>query len=250
MLQIEDHGSVRELRLDHPPANALRREALAAVDDAVRAAPREGARALVLSGRPGFFSAGLDVPYLLEQPEAEVQATFEALFGAMRTLARSPVPVAAAMTGHATAGGAVLGLYCDYRVMAEGSFRIGMNEVQVGLPIPREMFEALSHLTGPRIAERLLVEARLVDPAQAHRIGLVDALAAPEEVVPAALAWCERVAAQPPAAVRLTRGAARARIREGFDDDGVLVPAEFANAWSTEETQAAMRALVDRLAKR
>jgi len=249
-MRVVDHDGVRELRLDHPPANALRAELLAALGAAVDAAPRDGVRALVLSGAPGFFSAGLDVPYLLEAGREEVHRTFEALFACLRSLCGSTLPSVAALTGHATAGGAVLALCCDYRVMADGDYKVGLNEVQVGLPIPPVILGALERIVGPHAAERLCVEARLVGPREAERIALVDEVVALEEVLTAALAWCRRLLSLPPGAMRTTRNHARRRLLERFEQSDSLVPPEFSEAWSSEETQAALRALVERLKKR
>lgn len=250
MLKIIDHEAVRELRLDHPPANALRKELLAELAQAVEHAPDEGAEALLVSGAPGFFSAGLDVPYLMEREYDEAMATFEALFASLHALGASRLPVAAALTGHATAGGGVLAVFCDYRVMAGGRFKIGLNEVQVGLPIPPVILKALERLVGARAAERLCVEARLVDPDEAARLGLVDRVVPPDQVTGAAIEWCRGLLALPRAAMTRTRLTARADLPPAFAELASIVPPEFTETWASEETQAAMRALVERLKSR
>ena len=247
MLRVIDHGPIRELQLAHPPVNALRPELLASLREAVEAAPGEGARALMISGTPGYFSAGLDVPYMLAGGEAVAFATFETLFALMRAIATSPVPIVAAITGHSPAGGAVLATCCDYRVMAEGDYKIGLNEVQVGLPVPPVIHATLNRLVGPRHAERMCVEGQLLSPRAALDAGLVDRLVAPDEVVPSALEWCEKLLAAPSVAMLRTRAVARADLAGLYDDPASLVPEEFTAAWSGEETQATLRALVARL---
>src|ERR1700681_1985230 len=177
MIHIIDHGTVRELRLDRPPANALSPELIFALRTAVEEAPAAGARALVLSGAPGMFSGGLDVPLLIHLDRPAITAAWRDFYAMMRGLAASPIPIAAAITGHSPAGGAVISLYCDVRIMAEGAeggYRIGLNEVQVGIPMPPVIFQALRLQVGPRQAERLCVTAQLVPAAEARRIGLVD----------------------------------------------------------------------------
>jgi enoyl-CoA hydratase/carnithine racemase len=132
------HGAIVELRLARAPVNAL--DPALCTRDCARAGRgrRGGAQGIVLSGGPKVFSAGLDVPFLLGlgDDRAALMAAWEAFFGAARALAESPVPIAAALAGHAPAGGCVLALCCDYRVMAEGPYRIGLNETQVGLVAP------------------------------------------------------------------------------------------------------------------
>jgi len=250
MLKTIEHGEVRELQLDFPPVNALRAELLAGLARAVREAPREGACAVVISRTPRFFSAGLDVPHLLEAPGERGPATFEALFDLLRAITHSEVPVAAAVTGHSPAGGAVIAIFCDYRVMAAGDFRIGLNEVQVGLPLPPVIQTAMRRLVGPRRAERMCEEAMLIAPEQALHAGLVDAVVDAGEVVTDAVDWCRRLLALPPEALRTTRRVARSDLVAAVDATGGSVPAEFMQAWAGAETQAAMRALVERLGRK
>ena len=247
MLEVIDHGPIREIQITHPPVNALRPELLASLRGALQAAHAEGAGAVVISGAPGFFSAGLDVPFMLEGGEGVAIATFEELFALRRALVMSTVPVAAAITGHSPAGGAVLAICCDYRVMAEGDYKIGLNEVQVGLPVSPVLHANLSRLVGPRQAERMTVEGRLLSPQEAYDVGLVDRLAEADQVVSTALEWCEKMLSAPSRAMRHTRATARADLVALYADAQQLGAEEYIEAWSNEETQATMRALVARL---
>ena len=143
--------------MNRPPANALTSELIVALRQAIEMAPQQGKRALVLSGTPGRFSGGLDIPVLLTLNRPEIAAVWRELYALLKALAASPIPIAAAITGHAPAGGTVLALFCDCRVMAAGDFKLGLNEVQVGLPLPPVILAALRRLIGPRQAERLAV---------------------------------------------------------------------------------------------
>jgi enoyl-CoA hydratase/carnithine racemase len=158
--------------------------------------------------------------------------------------------VAAAITGHSPAAGAVLAVFCDYRVMADGAFKIGMNEVQVGLVPPLPLQYAMKRLTGPRVGDGLLIAGALLTPAEALRVGLVDEVVPVDRVVPTAIAWAERTATLPREAMRETRRIARADLVAQFDalDDGALDDATA--RWFADETQQALRALVARIARR
>jgi hypothetical protein len=123
MITRIEHGDILELRLDRPPVNALSPEMLQGLAGAVREAPAAGARALVISGREGMFSAGLDIPHLVSLDRDELEHAVDGFFGALETVAASVVPIAVAITGHSPAGGAVVAMCCDYRVMAEGRLR-------------------------------------------------------------------------------------------------------------------------------
>ncbi len=176
MLEIIDHGPIRELRLARPPANALNKPLFDALDTALSEAA-ESASAVVVSGLPGMFSAGLDVPELLRLDRQAFYPVLLRFLQTCRTIATMPVPTAFALTGHAPAGGMVLAVFGDYRVMAGGAFKTGLNEVQVGLIVPSTVHKVLVRLLGAHRAERILVSGELMDAQGAAAIGLVDELA-------------------------------------------------------------------------
>ena len=249
MIAVTNHGAVRELRLNRPPVNALNLELLSTLRTAVETAPQDGVRALVISGSPGRFSAGLDVPLLLGLDRTAMAAVWRELYALLKALARSPIPIAAAITGHAPAGGTVLPLFCDWRVGAEGDFKLGLNEVQVGIILPPIILAALRRQVGPRQAERLAVTGALISSQKAFSAGLLDELAASDRVVSRALEWCQALLALPAEAMAVTRWNARADLVGLFDNLEPELEA-VTEAWWKPHTQQALRALVERLGKR
>lgn len=247
MLDILQHDTIRELRLARPPVNALDPALVRALRNAVEAAPGDSMRALVLSGSPGMFSAGLDVPSLLHLDRAAFRIFWSEFFGLCAALARSPIPIAAAITGHSPAGGAVLAIMCDYRVMARGPFKIGLNEVQVGLSVPECIQAALRRLVGIHRTERLLVAGAMLDPVQAHAVGFVDELIEPDHVVPRALEWVGELLQFPSMAMRETRRLARADLAAIFAQPDKLPLEDFLDGWFAPEAQTVLNALVARL---
>jgi enoyl-CoA hydratase/carnithine racemase len=250
MITTINHGPIRELRLANSPANALSPELIAALGEAVAKAPAEGARALVLSGAPGMFSAGLDVPRLLPFDRAAIRATWQSFYELLRGLAASPVPIAAAITGHSPAGGAVLATYCDHRIMAEGKFKIGYNEVQVGIPMPIAILRCVARLVGERQAERLCVGGLLIPATEALQMGLIDEIVPAEQVVERALEWCRGIIALPPRAMAKTRDAARAGLVRLMEEGLAGELDQLVDNWFDPEAQAALRALVERLTEK
>src|ERR1700735_4803181 len=182
MLNIVKHDTITEIQLSRPPVNALSLDLLRALQGALADAVRYGTRGIVLSGTQGMFSAGVDVPALLTRDRAGVREYWLEFFVTCAALAHSPVPVVAAITGHSPAGGAVLSLFCDYRVMAQGPYKIGLNEVQVGLIVPDCIQLALRRVVGAYRAERLLVAGAMIDAEQALACGFVDELAGIDQV--------------------------------------------------------------------
>jgi Delta3-Delta2-enoyl-CoA isomerase len=250
MIITTDHGSIRELRLNRPPANALSPELLVALRHAVGAAPKDGMRTLVLTGAPGMFCAGLDVPLLLTLDRPAMAQAWRDLYGVLGALACSPIPVAAAINGHGPAGGAALALFCDWRVMAEGDWKMGFNEVQVGIPLPPVILSALERQVGARQAERLAVGGLVISAAEAARVGLVDEVIPLPQVVDRAVEWCRSLLALPPQAMSATRSRARADLSSVFDRDLDRELAEVTSTWWSEETQAVLRALAEKLKKK
>ena len=249
------HGAVHELQLARPPVNALDPVLCGDLADALARAIGAGAHGIILSGGPKVFSAGLDVPYLLSlrNDRVALTAAWERFFAAARALAHSPVPVAAAIAGHAPAGGCVLALCCDYRVMARAEdasspFRIGLNETQVGLAAPEGIQHLLSRVIGRQRAERLLVSGELVDADRALAIGLVDEVVAIADVQARAIAWLESLLRLPRQPMLQTRAIARADVQAALEPERIALD-RFVDAWFSTDTQAGLQALVAKLGK-
>jgi len=246
MLEVVDHPSgadsagIRELRLARPPVNALNAELLRALVDAVKAGAGQGA--ILVTGQPGLFSAGLDVRGMLALDRDGVAAVFVELWRVQHAIAHSPVPVVFGITGHCPAGGTVMAIHGDYRVMARGEFRLGLNEVQVGLFPGGVIHGAFRRLTGGH-ASQLLSRGALIDPETALRVGLVDELCDASQVTTRALAVAREFCALPRDAMLRTRALVRKDLMELFGNPGhaLMKEREFASmgteAWFSAATQ-------------
>jgi 3,2-trans-enoyl-CoA isomerase len=244
MLKIIDHGGIRELRMNRPPVNALNLELVNLQTVAFRDAAAKK-DAIVLAGLPGIFSAGLDVVELLPLDRADMRVFWQAFIDLLETVACSPVPVAAAVTGHAPAGGALLSLMTDYRVMSHGKYRIGLNETRVGLVLPPLLQQALARVVGRRIAEQMLVPGTLVLPERALEVHLVDALADGYEATTRhAVHWCGELLALPRHAMLANREIARNRYRQAFSTLAAEAVDTLTDAWFANATQAVLHDFV------
>jgi Delta3-Delta2-enoyl-CoA isomerase len=226
MLEITEHnvsdaspeaGRIRIIKLARPPVNALNAELVRKLIEAVGAA--KGDSAIVISGQPGMFSAGLDVPSLLAMDREGIAALFVDLWRLQRAIATAPMPVVFAITGHCPAGGTVLAIHGDYRVMAQGEFRIGLNEVQVGLFPGGVIHGAFKRLVGGHTAQ-LLTRGALIDPSAALRVGLVDELCDAGQVAARALEVAREICALPREPMLRTRALARRDLVDLFGDPG------------------------------
>ncbi|HEY4093807.1 MAG TPA: enoyl-CoA hydratase/isomerase family protein [Luteibacter sp.] len=248
MLDIFPHdGDIQEIRMARPPVNAMDTTLVRALREAIVEAPLNGARGIVLSGAQGLFSAGVDVPALLKLDRAGVEGFWNDFFALCGAIAASPVPVVAAITGHSPAGGAVVSLFADYRVMAHGVYKIGLNEVQVGLSVPEPIQFAMRRIIGNYRAERLLIAGAMVDAETAHKIGLVDELATVEQVVQRSVQWLTELLKAPPQAMLRTRAIARADLVDVWGDTTGLLDTGFIDDFFAQETQSVLQALVAKL---
>lgn len=250
LIQTIEHGRVHELRLSRPPVNAINPDLCAALREAVASAVAAGAEGLVLSGGPKVFSAGLDVPLLLsiQDDHQALHDAWNGFFDTARALAACPVPVVAAIAGHAPAGGCVLALCCDWRVMAEGPFTIGLNEIQVGIAIPPGIMRLMQRTVGRRQAEAMLVVGAMVDSSRALGIGLVDELAGIDQVTARALARLELMLDLPRAPMLETRRLLRADLVEAVSAESMQLE-RCLESWRSDDTQKALRAMVARIGK-
>ncbi len=255
LIEVINHGPIRELRLARPPVNALDTELCRALIAAVNHAMAEDVHGLVISGSERIFTAGMDVPHLLSHGEDKHRLldSWQAFFGAVRTLAESRIPVVAALTGHAPAGGCVLALCCDYRIMARSvdpaqPYAIGLNEVQVGLVAPEGIQRLMRRAVGAHRAANLLARGEMVSAERALEIGLVDELADGPQVVARAIKWMESLLRLPRQPMLLTRAIARAELHESLQPDLIQIE-RFVDAWYAPDAQAALHALVARIGK-
>lgn len=256
LVELLDHDGIAEVRMARAPVNALSPAFCAELREALAQAVHQGAQGIALTGLPSIFSAGLDVPYLMSLGEdrGALQHAWEAFFGVARALVDSPVPVAAGITGHSPAGGCVLALCCDYRVMARSPdaakpFRVGLNETQVGLVAPEGIQRLMRRVAGPHRAERLLVGGLMPGTDEAYAIGLVDEISSVEETPARAVAWLRTLAALPRQPMLETRAIARADAVEALQARHIELE-RFVEAWYAPDSQAALRAVLERLGKR
>ncbi len=255
LVDILEHGNIREIRLARPPVNALNTDLCRALIASIETAVAEGTSGIVLSGRERIFSAGMDVPHLLSHGDDRhaLMDSWQAFFGVARTLAESRVPVVAALTGHSPAGGCVLALCCDYRVMARSTdpakpYVIGLNETQVGLVAPEGIQRLLRRLVGTGRAERLLVAGELVAAERALEMGMVDELVDGSEVVARSVAWLKQLLKLPQSPMLMTRSIARADIAEALEAKNIEMD-RFIEGWYAPDTQTALQAMVARLGR-
>lgn len=177
-IRYEKTGVLARITLDDGKANAMSVPWFEALGAALDRAEADGAGALVVAGREGFLSGGLDLKVLGGLTPDGVTELARAFARTMLRVFTLPIPAVAAVTGHAIAGGAVLAMACDTRFATAGAYKIQLNEVAIGLPMPTWMAQiAASAVPSQRWTEAML-HARAYPPEEAHAAGIVGGVGA------------------------------------------------------------------------
>ncbi len=234
--------------------NAMDVPMLETLDRAIVEIAREPPRALVVTGDGGMFSGGLALPALIDLDRAGMASLMRVFAGTMRRLLALPFPTVAAINGHAFAGGCVLAMMCDERVMiehgAKGPPRIGLNESQLAIGLPAIVIEVARHRLPPTSLVPVVLEGALFTPADARRLGLVDEVVPTDVFHARALARATALASAGPLAyAQIKRALLRpvlATIDRNADDD----LESWLDTWFSDEGQRRLRDALARLSKR
>ncbi|WP_293302569.1 enoyl-CoA hydratase/isomerase family protein [Pedobacter sp. UBA4863] len=175
------------ITLNRGRANALNREMVTELQQMlINSENDDNIGGVIITGRENFFSAGLDLLELYHYNEEEIKSFWNLFLEFSAKITAFKKPLVAAINGHSPAGGCVIALACDARVMAEGKFIIGLNEVPVGIVVPNSIFHLYSFWLGQGNAYRNLLEGKLFSPEEALAVGLVDEVVKSESIMTAA----------------------------------------------------------------
>ncbi|MCB0686372.1 MAG: enoyl-CoA hydratase/isomerase family protein [Saprospiraceae bacterium] len=179
-IKISEKKDFAVVTLDRGKVNAINHQMVVELRQVVKMlAERTEIRGLIITGKPDYFSAGLDIVELYEYDYTQIKDFWHQFLRMMIDLVKFPKPSIAAISGHSPAGGAIIALTCDHRIMAEGSkYLIGLNEVAVGISIAKSIFDLYAFWLGSRVAYQALMTGKLFNIIEAREIGLID------EIVP------------------------------------------------------------------
>lgn len=187
LIHYEAHDAVSTITFDDGKANAMSPAMLQALNAALDRAQADG-NVVLLAGRPGMFSGGFDLAVFKQDPALLLNMLKGGAETAQRLLS-FPAPVVVACTGHAIAMGAFLLLSCDVRIgVLDGPFKICVNEVQIGMTVPRFAIEVCRQRLTPAHFNRAVNTAEPYTPQQAVDAGFLDSLVPAAELLPAARA--------------------------------------------------------------
>ncbi len=247
-MEIQRHAEVAVIALRAGSANAMDEAFLRGLLRLFDQLESSDARAAVLTGYDTFFSAGLAIPALLKRPRDALRSFMMLFENAMRRVFACPLPVVAAVNGHAIAGGCVLALQCDLRLIADSNIKIGLSEVQLGIGLPPCVIEPLRfHLPASALAP-IAIGGALFAPSEAKSLGLADEVLPAGELLSRAVDRARALAGGTPRAVAQIKEALRRPTLERMETESARQLEGWLDTWFSSAAQERLAHAAARIA--
>ncbi len=240
MIDIERLEEIAILRMNRGKANAFDIELLAAVRDALTSLLASDARAAVLTGTGRAFGAGVDLAAIAAGGPAYIRRFLPLLSEVIELAVTFPKPLIAAVNGHAIAGGAIVMMACDQRLLTRDSARVGLTEIQVGVRFPAWALEIARFTTPPQHFSTLIERGLTYLPQEALERGLVDELVDADQLLPRACQVAVEMGRIPAKTFAVTKLAVRRPMIEAARAQAALTDAEVIDDWCSPETTSAI----------
>lgn len=239
-IHVETTDRITLLTFNRPPANAIDLDLAEAVDETLGViGDRDETDALVITGEGSCFSAGLDLKAVPSYDRAQQQAMVMAVNRMFGRLYGLPLPTIAAVNGHAIAGGVILTLACDYRVGAEGDYKLGLAEARVGVVYPVAAMAIVRSELAPATAKTMVLTARNYSPREALAMGVLDELQPAEGLLVRAIEVAREMAALPRSTYSRIKRSLRSQALALIDDAISNRDEPMLDSWLSAETRAA-----------
>jgi 3,2-trans-enoyl-CoA isomerase len=195
-----------------------------------------GIRAVIFTGDGPFFSFGFDIPEFLTYPRESFLRFLSKFTNLYTYLFTYPKPLVAALNGHAIAGGCMLALACDYRIMVSGKAKISLNEITFGSSVFAGSIAMLKFLVGGKNAQAVLYDGTMYSAQAASHLGLIDQVSSDEKLVRDAREVARRLAAKDAAAFCSIKALLRAEVADEMAKMEGRSVQEFVDIWYSEGT--------------
>lgn len=243
-------GALLVITLDRPRANALHAPMVEELHAAIDRASQADVRGVVLaSSSHKVFCAGFDVDDVFAYGRPEMQAFFGRFTGLFERLRSLPKPVVAAMSGHAYAGGAIISLACDVRVMADNAC-FALNEVDLGIALPPRLIRAMLQHGRRDVMRAMFLGGEAINATKASLAGLVAETAPAVDVLPVAITRARQLADKPAHAFAAHKAALDLVGPAATPEDAAAEIAQVMDVWFGDEATARRAALIEKLAKK
>lgn len=245
MIERKDSDGIRVLKLAHGKVSAIDTELCEALTLELKAAAEPSVKAVILTGSGSSFSAGVDLFRVIKDGPAYGRRFLPVLDEFLRAMLTFPKPLVAAVNGHAIAGGCIVAAACDHRIMTEGSGRIGIPELAVGVPFPALPLQIMAARVPDGALRDLVFTGRTVQIDEARALGLIDEKCPAGMLMDRATEVARTLAAIPPGAFALTKEMFYAPILSRTQQLAD-VNARVVEAWMQPHTYDTIRAYLER----
>lgn len=247
-IKVNLKDKIAVLQLDRGRSNAINSEMVAELHQMVLNIEKDDNIAgLIITGKEGFFSAGLDLIELFQYDEEKIRQFWKDFLNLVTAMVSFRKPMVSAISGHCPAGGCVLALCSDYRIMAEGKYIIGLNEVPVGIIVPQSIFHLYSFWLGQATAYRFMLEGKLLQTDEALASGLIDELVKPESILHAAERKIQKYIQMESTTWQQSKANMRAELvaKVGADQSDMLEI--MLNQWWSPSTRSILKTIIQNL---
>lgn len=246
-INYEQDGNVGIMTINRPEAlNALNEEVLKDIEAAFDAVDLSVTRVIILTGAGDkSFVAGADIAAMSKMSKAEGESFGKFGNDIFRKVETFPIPVIAAVNGFALGGGNELAMSCDIRICSDKAM-FGQPEVGLGITPGFGGTQRLARIIGVGKAKEMVYGARNIKADEAYRVGLVNAVYAPEELMPAAKKLASTIARNAPIAVRNSKKAMNEGLQTDMDHAIVIEEQLFGNCFDTEDQREGMTAFLEK----
>lgn len=247
-LKITVQDNVAIIALDRGKSNAMNEQMLDELKKMIVSIEQDSnIFGVILTGKHGFFTAGLDLIELYGYDEAQMKNFWTKFLDFIKILSSFKKPLITAISGHSPAGGCVLAICSDYRVMAEGDYIIGLNEVPVGIIVPDSIFELYAFWIGKATAYRNLLEGKLMNPEEAKAIGLIDATSPIDSLMTLALKQMKVYLALEQTTWQQSKLNLRKVLIEKMNEDQTETLEKLLKQWWSPSTRSILKTIIDNL---
>lgn len=248
MISLDRDGQIATLTLNRGVTNALNLEFInefASLIQEIKA--DETIRGLLLeSSNDKFFCIGLDLPQLISLSRGEFTGFYRSFNRICLELYAMPKPTIAVITGHAIAGGCILALLCDYRYIAEGRKLMGLNEIQLGVPVPFIADCILRDLVGVRYSREIMETGDFYPPDQTLQMGMVDKVLPLEEVRSTAREKIDLLSEMPSQAFAMIKTNRVEGVVQQVTKKNAAKDAAFIDRWYADDTRRLLHEAVSK----
>ena len=252
MIKTKLDNSILTIHINRPKVNAINMDMIKSMSNVLDSSIKNpNIKGVILTGSEGIFSGGLDLIELADKNKQYMTEFWDMFSNLLIKIYSFPKVIFSAISGHSPAGGTVIAIMTDYRIMTKGKYFIGLNEVAVGLTMPVGIGSVFKNVLGYRVAEKMTMKGELVFPDKAQKLGLIDELFDNKESniidfsVNIMNEWLKMPLNSQIESKLIMRESTLDKMKKNLKKDNELI----ISAWFSDEGKAIRQSIIDKLKK-